>query len=210
MKQILCFGDSNTYGLIPATTDRYPWNVRWTGILADKLNKEEYHIIEEGLCGRTTTFDDVFRPGRNGSKLLPVILETHRPVDLIILMLGTNDCKTIYNVSADIIGKGIEKLLDQIETGNPHAKVLLISPILLGEGVWEDGFDKEFSKESVAISKQLGDVYKKIALQRGISYLDASDVASPDDADREHLNETGHRALAEAVYKKLLDINFIK
>lgn len=210
MKQILCFGDSNTYGLIPATSDRYPWNVRWTGALADKLNKEEYHVIEEGLCGRTTIFDDVFRPGRNASKLLPVILETHRPVDLIILMLGTNDCKTIYNVSADIIGKGIEKLLDQIEEGNPHAHVLLISPIHLGDGVWEDGFDKEFSKESVAVSKHLGEVYKKIALQRGISYLNASDIASPDDADREHLNEVGHRALAEAVFQKLSDMNFIK
>lgn len=210
MKQILCFGDSNTYGLIPAASDRYPWNVRWTGILANKLDKNEYQIIEEGLCGRTTVFDDVFRPGRNGSKLLPVILETHRPVDLIILMLGTNDCKTLYDVSADIIGKGIEKLLDQIEEGDPDAKVLLISPIHLGEGVWEDGYDKEFSRESVTVSKQLGDVYRKIALQRGISYLNASDIASPDDADREHLNETGHKALAEAVLKKLSEINFIE
>ena len=209
MKQILCFGDSNTYGLIPATSDRYPWNVRWTGILADKLDKDEYHIIEEGLCGRTTVFDDIFRPGRNGSMLLPVILETHRPVDLIILMLGTNDCKTVYNVSADIIGKGIEKLLDQVGAGDPHAKVLLISPIHLGDGVWEDGFDKEFSRESVTVSKQLGDVYRKIAFERGISYLNASDIAFPDDADREHLNEVGHKALAEAVFKKLVDINFI-
>lgn len=203
MKQILCFGDSNTYGLIPATSDRYPWNVRWTGILADKLDKDEYHIIEEGLCGRTTIFDDIFRPGRNGSKLLPIILETHRPVDMIILMLGTNDCKTVYNVSADIIGKGIEKLLDQIEAGNPHAKVLLISPIHLGEGVWEEGFDMEFSKESVEVSKQLGDVYKRIAFERKISYLDASDIASPSDTDREHLNEEGHRALAEAIFEKI-------
>ena len=138
-----------------------------------------------------------------------MILETHRPVDLIILMLGTNDCKTVYNVSADIIGKGIERLLDQIETGDPYAKVLLISPIHLGDGVWEDGFDKEFSRESVTVSKQLADVYRNIALNRGISYLNASDIASPDNADREHLNEAGHSALAEAVYQKLSEINFV-
>lgn len=217
MKQILCFGDSNTYGLIPGTSDRYSRNIRWTGILEEKLNerepyypnKEKYRIIEEGLCGRTTIFDDVFRPGRKGTDLLPVLLETHRPLDLVILMLGTNDCKAIYKTTADIIGKGIEKLLDQIKAGIPDTEILLISPIHLGDGVWEDGFDKEFNEESVSVSKHLGDVYKKIALQRGIFYLNASDYASPSDTDREHLNKTGHKALAEAVYEKLSGILFM-
>ncbi len=215
MKQILCYGDSNTYGLIPGTADRYPWNVRWTGILANKINEdqktnsdneEKYHVIEEGLCGRTTTFDDVLRPGRNGSDLLPIILETHRPIDLIILMLGTNDCKTVYNADAGVIGKGIEKLIDQIEAGDPAAKILLISPIYLGKGVWEEGFDREFNKRSVEVSQELGDVYQKIARQRNISYLNASDFASPSEKDREHLDEEGHKALAQAVYKKVAQL----
>ena len=117
MKEILCFGDSNTYGLIPGTTRRYDRETRWTGILAEKLYDKGYRIIEEGLCGRTSVFDDATRDGRNGAKVLPMLLETHAPLDQVVLMLGTNDCKTYNHASADRIGKGIEKLIQQIESG---------------------------------------------------------------------------------------------
>ena len=103
MKQILCFGDSNTYGLVPATTDRYGWGVRWTSIINEKLGLQEYRVIEEGLCGRTTVFDDPFREGRRGTQLFPTLLETHRLLDCIVIMLGTNDCKTVYGASAGVI-----------------------------------------------------------------------------------------------------------
>ena len=106
MKEILCFGDSNTYGLIPGTTRRYDRETRWTGILAEKLYDKGYRIIEEGLCGRTSVFDDATRDGRNGAKVLPMLLETHAPLDQVVLMLGTNDCKTYNHASADRIGKG--------------------------------------------------------------------------------------------------------
>lgn len=108
MKQILCFGDSNTYGLVPATTDRYGWGVRWTSIINEKLGLQEYRVIEEGLCGRTTVFDDPFREGRRGTQLFPTLLETHRLLDCIVIMLGTNDCKTVYGASAGVIAKGVE------------------------------------------------------------------------------------------------------
>ena len=87
MKQILCFGDSNTYGLVPATTDRYGWGVRWTSIINEKLGLQEYRVIEEGLCGRTTVFDDPFREGRRGTQLFPTLLETHRLLDCIVITL---------------------------------------------------------------------------------------------------------------------------
>ena len=89
MKQILCFGDSNTYGLIPKEGGRYPWGIRWTSILNEKLGLENYRVIEEGLCGRTTIFDDPLREGRCGIRMLPVVLETHNPIDIIVVMLGT-------------------------------------------------------------------------------------------------------------------------
>ena len=111
MKQILCFGDSNTYGLIPATKDRYDWNTRWTGILSKKIEKNGYRVVEEGLCGRTTIFEDATRKGRKGANLLPIILETHKPIDTVVLMLGTNDCKTAYGATAEKIGSGIELLI---------------------------------------------------------------------------------------------------
>lgn len=151
MKQILCFGDSNTYGLIPATTERYEFGARWTGKLDEKVRGKGYRIIEEGLCGRTTVFQDPLREGRRGVDLLPVILETHKPVDTVILMLGTNDCKTVFEASAEVIGKGVERLLDQIKQVSPDTKVLLVSPIALGKGIWEEGYDPEFNEVSVRV-----------------------------------------------------------
>lgn len=206
MKQILCFGDSNTYGLIPGTTDRYAWTERWTGILHDAVAEKGYRVIEEGLCGRTTVFEDPFRKGRKGEEMLPVILETHAPVELVILMLGTNDCKTVYNADAGVIGKGIETLIGQIRQKAPEAKILLMSPIALADGVWEEGFDPEFNRQSVQISMQLPKVYGKIAEEKGICFLAASQYAVPSGTDREHLDREGHQRLAKAICRYLEQI----
>lgn len=206
LRQILCFGDSNTYGLIPGTKERYDWNTRWTGILDRKINKKGYRIIEEGLCGRTTVFDDPLRDGRKGIDFLSVILESHKPIDTVVLMLGTNDCKTVYDASAEVIGKGIERLLEQIKNSDPDINVLLVSPIELGNRVWEEGFDPEFSGRSVGVSKKLAQVYQRIAKERNIRFLQASRYAAPSEADREHLNEEGHKKLADAIYNKLKEV----
>lgn len=155
MKQILCFGDSNTWGLIPKTGGRFPWGIRWTSILSEKLGQDKYHVVEEGLCGRTTVFDDPLRDGRCGVKVLPTLLESHDPIDLSIIMLGTNDCKTVYGASSDVIGKGVARLVKQVRRFAPTSKVLVISPIHLGQQVWEDEFDPEFSHHSVDVSKGL-------------------------------------------------------
>ena len=160
MKQILCFGDSNTWGLDGETGKRFLWEERWTGILQEKLADRDIRIVEEGLCGRTTIFEDPLRLGRRGTELLPTLLETHTP-DAVVLMLGTNDCKTIFGASAEIIGKGIARLLEQINQYTDKMKVLVISPIYLGEKVWQDGYDQEFSPESVEVSKKLEPVYEK-------------------------------------------------
>lgn len=202
MKQILCFGDSNTYGLIPATKDRYDWNTRWTGILSKKIEKNGYRVVEEGLCGRTTIFEDATRKGRKGVDLLPIILETHKPIDTVVLMLGTNDCKTAYGATAEKIGSGIELLIKQIKDSDPDINIILVSPIELGDGVWEEGFDTEFNENSVEVSKQLPEVYRKIAEKYDADFVAASEYARPSSADREHLNEFGHRKLAEAIYNQ--------
>ena len=110
MKQILCFGDSNTYGYKPDKSGRFSWGVRWTSILAEKFGRD-VNVIEEGLCGRTTIFD-----------------ESHTPLDLIIIMLGTNDCKTVYGATAGISGKGVETLLEQVKKYSPDSDILLIRP----------------------------------------------------------------------------------
>lgn len=201
MKQILCYGDSNTYGLIPKKGGRYPWGIRWTSILNEKLGLKDHRVIEEGLCGRTTTFDDPLREGRCGTKMLPVILETHNPIDIIVVMLGTNDCKSIYGTTADFIGKGIRKIIGQIRTYAGKSRILMISPIHLGADVWKNDYDPEFSALSVSTSKELADVYKKVCENENIYFLDASIFANPSSTDQEHLDEEGHRLLAEAIYQ---------
>ncbi len=203
MKQILCFGDSNTYGLIPGTKERYPWEVRWTGILAQGVKEKGFQVVEEGLCGRTTVFEDELRENRKGAAVLPMILESHQPLEKVILMLGTNDCKTIYQASAEVIGKGVEKLVHQIQASDKNIEILLVSPILLGEDVGEDGYDPEFNQESVKISKELKAVYEQVAKRNGCAFLAASDYAKASGKDREHLDEAGHRQLAEAVLQKI-------
>ena len=200
MKQILCFGDSNTWGYDGESRERLPWGVRWTSLLQEKLNKEKYRVIEEGLCGRTTVFEDPLRDGRKGPALLQ---KKHAQVDVITLMLGTNDCKTVFGASADVIGKGILRLLDQIQEYAPKAKVLLMSPIYLGEKVWQEGYDQEFSRESVAVSRNLQAVYEKIAKERQIEFLPAAAYVHCCEADQEHLNASGHKEFAEVVYQKI-------
>ncbi|MCM1528810.1 MAG: SGNH/GDSL hydrolase family protein [Alistipes sp.] len=204
MKSILCFGDSNTYGLIPNTNGKYPFGVRWTSVLAQKLGFKDYHVIEEGLCGRTTMFDDPLRDGRCGVKILPTILETHSPIDFTIIMLGTNDCKTIYGATAEIIAKGAARLINQVRSIAKDSEILLISPIHLGNDV--KNFDAEFSDVSVEVSKNITGAYKKFSVMEKIHFLDAAAFSEPSGDDQEHLNENGHRFLAEAVLKKVLAI----
>ena len=98
--QILCFGDSNTWGYVPLTVDRYPESVRWTGVMAQALGAG-FRIIEEGQNGRTTVWDDPLEgDNKNGLRYLPACLESHHPLDLVIIMLGTNDLKARWNLCA--------------------------------------------------------------------------------------------------------------
>ena len=203
MKTVLCFGDSNTYGYRPDTGGRYSENIRWTGILKQKLRDKGINVVEEGLVGRTTVFEDSIRPGRKGIDYLVPLLESHAPVDELVLMLGTNDCKALYKASAQVIGFGIERLIRQARTYNPQLKILLVSAIHLGKDVWKDGYDPEFDQESVEVSVRLKEIYMKIAEEYDCDFLAASDVAVPSPIDEEHLNEEGHKALAKAILEKV-------
>lgn len=204
MKQIICFGDSNTWGYDGESKERLPWGKRWTSLLQEKLIGDDIRIIEEGLCGRTSIFEDPLREGRKGTALLPVLLETHATADLLILMLGTNDCKTIFKASAQVIASGMERLIDQAKRLSPQTKILLISPITLGEKVWQEGYDPEFSRESVEVSKALSAEFKKLAEKKGIFFLDAAKIVSCCEADQEHMNAEGHSKFADALYEKLM------
>ncbi|HVY55766.1 MAG TPA: GDSL-type esterase/lipase family protein, partial [Thermodesulfobacteriota bacterium] len=99
MKSVLCYGDSITWGFNPADGSRFPFEYRWPGILQKELG-DGYRIIEESVPGRTTNWDSPYLPDRNGRKSLPLVLESHMPIDLFILFLGTNDLWKALNLSA--------------------------------------------------------------------------------------------------------------
>ena len=206
MKKLLAFGDSNTWGLIPGSKsgERYPFEIRWTGVLQNSCSS--IRVIEEGLCGRTTAFEDRTRPGRNGAASLPLIFERIDPPDAVVIMLGTNDCKSDYSLSPHLIGKGVESCLDVITAHVPPEKILLVSPILLGENVWRDDKDPDFGFESVSLCRKLKEEYKRIAVEYGTGFLAASDHAAANEADCEHLDAQGHRALAGALGDSLREI----
>lgn len=207
MKQVICFGDSNTWGLIPGTSERYEWGVRWTSLVQDQLKDNDIRIIEEGLCGRTTIFDDVYRENRNGLKTLPLILESHNPIDAVVIMLGTNDCKSHYKPNAYKIGKGLERCIDKLTEVVPADKILVVSPIHLGDEVWKDEYDPEFDENSVVVSKELANEYKRIASVKNTHFLAASDYANPSLIDQEHMDTYGHEKLAQVISESI--INFI-
>lgn len=209
MKQLLCFGDSNTWGLIPKTNERYSWGERWTSILQEKLYDKDVRVLEEGLCGRTTVFDDAYRKNRNGLKSLPEILETSYPIDAAVIMLGTNDCKAYYKSNSYNIAKGLGLCIDELLKYISPEKVLIVSPIFLGDTVWKEEFDPEFDALSVDIAKGLFHEYKKVAETKGTNIISASDFAKPSDVDQEHLTKEGHQLLAHAIYNAVVTSNIV-
>jgi len=207
VKNILCFGDSNTFASHPLG-GRHPYETRWTGRLQMLLGSE-YRVIEEGLGGRTTVFEDQISPGRNGRTALPQAIASHNPIDLIILMLGTNDLKEQYHVTAWDLGKAMEQLMQIIEAFPyaPHYKepqVLLVSPIEVGERV-ESTFGC-FANAAAARSKQFAEIYAAVAKQYGVHFFDAATVARPSAEDQLHMDADSHRALADALADRVREI----
>lgn len=204
--KILCYGDSNTYGAYPGVLGkRYPADVRWTGLLQNSLGSS-FEVIEEGLNSRTIDIDDPRsdKPGKNGMEYIIPCLQTHRPVDLIILMLGSNDFKNFYKRSPEEIAQSMEAMVGVVKDyaldreGQP-SKIILVAPILVDDS--PPSISENYSG-TTSKSKELAEKYKSIAEKNDCIFMDASKVAEPDVADGLHLNSTGHKALAE----KLTDI----
>jgi len=205
VKNILCFGDSNTYGLIPDGSGRYSFAGRYPGILQSILG-DEYHIVEEGCPGRTTIFEDGRRPYTKGLDYISPCLKSHTPLDYIVVMLGTNDCKSTYRATCSRIASGVASIIERIQNEVvPSPKVLVISPIHLGDDIGKSGFDPEFDEASIAVSKGLSEEYCRLAQRKGCGFLDASTLAKPSPIDQEHLDEAGHHSIAEAAAAIILN-----
>lgn len=204
MKNILCFGDSNTWGYSPVDGTRYPLDIRWTGVLQKSLGSN-YHIVEEGLNGRTTFINEDERPFRSGSDVLPIILESHRPLDLVVIMLGTNDLKVEFNLTIEDITQGVKTLCEMIINSEyleeQPPEILLISPTLIGDYVIPE-FD-EARKQSF----QFAEHYEKAASELGIHFLDAAKIVNPSKSEGVHWDAEQHIKFGEElkiVVRKIL------
>ncbi len=219
MKSVLCYGDSNTWGFMPGkdrpavkAANRFPFDVRWTGQLEKKLGKE-WRVIEEGLNGRTTMFDCFMEEHRNGLKDIDVSLLTAMPVDVVILMLGTNDCKQAFGKTPFLIAHGIQRLIGKIKGGlygygpdGNDPKILVVSPARMTDGVLSSWLCGEFDEDSVRRCAELGEAYGRAAAENGVEFLDAGAVISADDSDGIHMNEEGHAKMAELIFRKITEI----
>ena len=216
MKTIVCYGDSNTWGFMPKkiapdwSGNRFAPDVRWTGVLQRMLG-EDYRVVEEGLNARTTMFDDPLGEYRNGLKYIDICLLTKMPVDLVVLMLGTNDVKEFLSVTPFAIAKGIARLVEQVQksgcgpSGTPP-KVLVISPANMGAGLKDAWPGDEFGMGALEKDRALAQYYEKTACEMSVHFLDAAKFVSADNADCVHLSAESHALLGEKVYEKTKEI----
>jgi lysophospholipase L1-like esterase len=205
MKEILCFGDSNTWGANPAG-GRFPRDTRWTTVMQGLLGAD-YAVIEDGLNGRTTVWEDPIEGDKVGKRhLLPSLL-SHAPLDLVILMLGTNDLKKRYSAATTDIAQGVGVLLDIIATsragvGDGAPPVLVVAPAPLARlseygPMFEGGTEK---------ARSFAPLFSQLAAARGCAFLDAGTVVHSSDKDGIHLEASEHRKLAEALAREVKKI----
>jgi len=200
---VLCYGDSNTWGYEPGTGRRYAPEQRWTGVLSEQLGPD-WRVVEEGLNGRTTVWTDPLAEYRNGKHLLLPCLETHKPIDVVVLFLGTNDLKAKFGATSYDIGRGIAVLLSIVRTSGAGPdgsapKVLLISPPVIGNLTEFAEMFTGAAQKSRGLSAQ----YRSVAAEFGCEFLDAGEVVRSSDVDGIHLNAEEHRQLGVAVALRL-------
>lgn len=205
-KHIVCFGDSNTHGYCADPTDcedcgnRFNENERWTSLLQNALG-DDYLVIEEGLSGRTTVFDAPEMPGMKGLDFIQPCLMTHEPVDLLILMLGTNDTRAILNISPKGIALGLSRLVLWAKATpdvwrNNQPNILVIAPPHILNCLYQNDAYECMGPGCVEKSRQLADEYQKRCRDLGCTFLDAEGIAEFNHVDGMHLTKKGHAALA--------------
>lgn len=204
-RTIVCFGDSNTYGANPDGSGRHPRDVRWPRVMEKTLG-DGYEVIEEGLNGRCTIWDSPIEKGRNGLDYLYPCLRSHAPVDLVIIMLGTNDLKRIYGNTAAEIACGAARLVDEARSSlaGPNdvpPRVLLVSPVPIGpltaqSEMWGFG-------AAIETSRQLAGMYRIVAADHGAGFFDAGAVAQVSPNDGIHLDPAACASLGAAMAEQV-------
>jgi len=203
-RTVLLFGDSNTHGTTPmgdpGDIGRHSEDVRWPGVLARTLG-QGWRVIDEGHPGRTTLHDDPIEGAhKNGLRALPALLESHRALDLVVILLGTNDLKARFSVTASDIAASAERLILTVKQSNAGPglgapPVLLVAPPPIVEtgclaGMFEGGAAKSLS---------LGARMAEAAERQGVAFLDLAGRVEVDPLDGIHYDIAAHAALGAAV-----------
>lgn len=201
---LLALGDSNTHGTLPmpapGALGRHPPGARWPDVTAAALGPG-WTVLAEGHPGRTTTHDDPIEGAhKNGRRVLPALLESHRPIDVVALMLGTNDLKARYGLLPVDIALGVEKLAQEVRAstagpGGAAPALLLIAPVPIREA----GFLGEIFAGGAAKSQAVAAALAAVADRLGAAFLDAGQHAAVDPLDGVHLDAAAHRAIGTAV-----------
>ncbi len=207
MKTVLCYGDSNTYGYMPGSGMRYPKEVRWPGRLQLLLG-EDYAVVEEGCNGRTTVFDDPIDGWKNGLGYLKPCLHSHKPMDIVILALGSNDLKEVFHASPKDIANGAETLVETIQAFTEEdqgfaPRIILVSPPKIGEGIRSSDFYGRFTESAIERSKELARFFKEAADRRNCIFFDAAAFVKPSEEDSLHLTAEGHRIMADKIAERI-------
>ena len=204
-KNILCYGDSNTWGYIAGTGERLAPEIRWPGVMAAELG-EGYHVSEDGLNGRTTGFDFPWADCRNGQTGLPYALLSQRPLDLLIIALGINDLTVVDSAfsaksAAGLIRKArmMQAVPDALtRIFREDVKILIVAPAPV-----HPDYDRMFNTEFYADSCRLAERYREMARENGVEYLNAGDYAEASPVDCVHYTPQSHRALGLAIAQKV-------
>lgn len=210
-KHIVCLGDSNTHGYCADPADcadggiRFNENERWTCRL-QKLLGDDYLVVEEGLSGRTTCFDDPLHEGLSALQYITPCLKSHEFVDLLIIMLGTNDVKDRFAVNACCVGYAMARLVKKAMAtecwGDKKPNILVIAPPHIGEGMPESDVGPSMGDYCVEKSRQLAKYYKEQCDLIGCHFLDAEEMGCEfNQIDYMHLTNKGHATLAEGLAK---------
>ena len=210
-KHIVCFGDSNTHGYCADPSDtvdggiRFTEEERWTRLLQKQLGKD-YLVIEEGLSGRTTCFDDPIHEGLSGISYITPCLKSHETVDLLIIMLGTNDCKDRFYASAACIGIGMARLVKKAMNtecwGGKQPNILVVAPPAIEEGMLTSHVAATMGEQCVTKARELAHYYKEQCDLIGCHFADAGAMGCEfNKIDFMHLTRKGHATLAENLAK---------
>lgn len=212
MRSILCFGDSNTHGQIPGGTplERYGPKERWAGVMSSKLG-EDWHVIEEGLSGRTTVRDDPIEGAhKNGRTYLTPCIQSHTILDVVIMMLGTNDLKTRFCQPASEVAMGIGCLIHDIKElapgpGGTIPEIVVVSPPPILDDIkeWNAIFSGAQDK-----SKELALQFEIMADSLEVHFFDAGSVCTCDPRDGFHINTNAHSALGLALAEEVISMGW--